>query len=639
MRAAVLLLLFATVVACAPLSNNNRTATISPLPTQTATSLSPSATFPPTATQTHTPTPAATEGLIDWRSIALPTVAITVPVQIELAPGVVLSDSAEINLILAIDELGRVYGSAEVADRDIAPVSAPTAEAAPTPVRVMAVATCDRTQIKRIGQHDVELCIERNGELLPERTLTREEIGLWFAELSISAEFLPHAYAMADCEAKAQWTAFWKDANGNRMVGPFAVNWRFFAAPAAEDVGRALDPFDDRDYWTMVKWLLERNGWSIWDCSKSVLGSANSGAFSAENVMIAHTETPAGVRPNVATPVTAVFSAENTVMPLPHAVGDCLDIGSNLWFFAAWGEAALAEDGTFSAEYLESLAPYRVLRLHDWINTNTNREVEWSDRRTVAGYAGVSQQGAQWEQIIELANLAQRDIWITSPTWASNDYFAQLARLFSAELDPQLNIYLEYSNEVWNTVFEQTAYVEASGGAAFQAARSEALWAAFSAEFESKRLHRVVAIRNGDAGRLAQLLDALNRSPDVVAINAYVGDGYLFDVETAAGHWRRGLDDEVRKMDQVEGLLPEDVQLVAYEGGQHWRGNSAEFAEWTQSADLYREMLETFAPYLDLFMHYTHSGVNSAENEQWGARRGDGLADFKYRALKEFDCS
>ena len=81
--------------------------------------------------------------------------------------------------------------------------------------------------------------------------------------------------------------------------------------------------------------------------------------------------------------------------------------------------------------------------------------------------------------------------------------------------------------------------------------------------------------------------------------------------------------------------LPSTVELVAYEGGQHWSGGSVEFAEWANSAEFYAEMLEAFAPHLDLFLHYTHSGHSG--NGQWGARRSDGSADYKYQALVDWN--
>ena len=68
--------------------------------------------------------------------------------------------------------------------------------------------------------------------------------------------------------------------------------------------------------------------------------------------------------------------------------------------------------------------------------------------------------GACWEHVIEIANRTGTDPWINVPVSASTDYVTQLATLFRENLDPGLHIYVESSNEVWNSApgFEQTLY-------------------------------------------------------------------------------------------------------------------------------------------------------------------------------------
>lgn len=68
--------------------------------------------------------------------------------------------------------------------------------------------------------------------------------------------------------------------------------------------------------------------------------------------------------------------------------------------------------------------------------------------------------GACWEHVIEIANRTRTDPWINVPVSAGTDYVTQLATLFRETLDPGLKIYVESSNEVWNSApgFEQTLY-------------------------------------------------------------------------------------------------------------------------------------------------------------------------------------
>ncbi len=75
--------------------------------------------------------------------------------------------------------------------------------------------------------------------------------------------------------------------------------------------------------------------------------------------------------------------------------------------------------------------------------------------------------GACWEHVIALANHTQTDAWINIPISASADYVEQLAEMLLSDLDPDLSIYVESSNEVWNTApgFEQSQYNQAQATA------------------------------------------------------------------------------------------------------------------------------------------------------------------------------
>ncbi|MBN1128661.1 MAG: hypothetical protein JXA71_06725 [Chitinispirillaceae bacterium] len=75
--------------------------------------------------------------------------------------------------------------------------------------------------------------------------------------------------------------------------------------------------------------------------------------------------------------------------------------------------------------------------------------------------------GAAWEYVIELCNLVKMDPWINIPISADSGYVIEVAKLFKANLDPGRNLYVESSNEVWNTApgFEQSLYNQAEARA------------------------------------------------------------------------------------------------------------------------------------------------------------------------------
>jgi hypothetical protein len=112
----------------------------------------------------------------------------------------------------------------------------------------------------------------------------------------------------------------------------------------------------------------------------------------------------------------------------------------------------------FTKEFLALLAPFSTLRTMDLTLTNNSPIAEWSERATPddATQGMGNGKGVAWEYVIELANQTRKDLWINVPDKASDDYVRQLARLFKEKLDKDRNLYVEYSNEVWNSIFKQT---------------------------------------------------------------------------------------------------------------------------------------------------------------------------------------
>lgn len=115
----------------------------------------------------------------------------------------------------------------------------------------------------------------------------------------------------------------------------------------------------------------------------------------------------------------------------------------------------------FRTAYLNALSPFSTLRFMDFIRTNNSdggypNTLSWNERQQPN--APRYKQGAPWETIIALANYTGKDIWINIPVDADSLYVVNLAMLMHTTLRPDVNIYLEYSNEVWNGGFSQFQY-------------------------------------------------------------------------------------------------------------------------------------------------------------------------------------
>lgn len=62
-----------------------------------------------------------------------------------------------------------------------------------------------------------------------------------------------------------------------------------------------------------------------------------------------------------------------------------------------------------------------------------------------------------------MANVLGKNVWINIPHLADDDYITQLANLFLHTLEPHLHVYVEYSNEVWGTLFPGGQYAQQEG--------------------------------------------------------------------------------------------------------------------------------------------------------------------------------
>lgn len=134
----------------------------------------------------------------------------------------------------------------------------------------------------------------------------------------------------------------------------------------------------------------------------------------------------------------------------------------------------------FTPLFLDKIGSYQLLRFMDWMGTNGSRQRSWATRprpayATYATDSGVDgdftnpriDAGAPVEVLVDLANQTQKDPWFNTPHLADDDYITQFATLVRDRLDPNLKVYVEYSNETWNGMFDQHDYVMQQGDAAF----------------------------------------------------------------------------------------------------------------------------------------------------------------------------
>ena len=125
-------------------------------------------------------------------------------------------------------------------------------------------------------------------------------------------------------------------------------------------------------------------------------------------------------------------------------------------------EYEYAHEQIFNPVFLEKIQPFNTIRFMDWMFTNNSSQGEWSER-PVPESSIFSGEIASLEEMVELANRTDADPWFTIPHMATDEYVTNFAQYVKDNLDPELTVYVEFSNEVWNLDFAQGWWVEEQG--------------------------------------------------------------------------------------------------------------------------------------------------------------------------------
>ena len=318
----------------------------------------------------------------------------------------------------------------------------------------------------------------------------------------------------------------------------------------------------------------------------------------------------------------------------------------------------------FHSDFLDSIAPMKTLRFMDWMRTNFstqgNRDAITStvtlvdedvslepyatlinghvvntsgaeNSRAISAripleYAQYStDKGVPAEIMVELANTANIDPWFNMPHLATDAYVTDFATTVRDNLEPTQRVYVEYSNEIWNTIFSQSFWITDQGKAKWEGVdvidqakqlnwygmRSHEVCKIWDQVFAAEK-DRVICVLNAQASNtgaswiLQQMLDCplWSEGPcsahiDAVAIAPYIGNylanqnplvqGWLNDGGTSGaldtlfteiitggivqtpGALVRSIGDMNNYADLV---ATRNLDLISYEGGQHLHSNS-----------------------------------------------------------------
>lgn len=280
------------------------------------------------------------------------------------------------------------------------------------------------------------------------------------------------------------------------------------------------------------------------------------------------------------------------------------------------GYSSIYATQVFHPDFLKGLEGVDELRFMNWMRTNyewADSEpavdfFDWKNRTKATSFTQSRQWGVSPEYLVGLANRVKADAWINIPYTASDDYVTNYAKFLNDNLDDNLKVYIEYSNEIWNSgTFRHYQYTSRKGlelglstdpvtaSFAYQVYRSTQIFKIFRDQFaDDSRLINVVASQAANSWLGKQLLlnsDNSKYNPngmkiDALAIAPYFGvisdpgsNDDVYDVLLSSQQgiyhytqtWVRANLNKIKEYCNNKGLSDKCVRLVTYEGGQHLR--------------------------------------------------------------------
>jgi PKD repeat protein len=295
------------------------------------------------------------------------------------------------------------------------------------------------------------------------------------------------------------------------------------------------------------------------------------------------------------------------------------------------------------------ISPLRSLRFMDWGATNSSPNAHWNDRAKVSWFTYGTEKGVPYEMMIRLANQLGKDVWICVPHLADSTYVANMAAMFRDSLHDDGLVYLEYSNELWNWIFGQTQYIDQHRPSNLNygqagAERAKQVFRIWHSVFgaEKCRVKRVLGLQAGFNALNEDIIYHLSQEDwDLGSPSFYFGldhsnsgnpvlgpSSTVQDVMQNASNAWNTFRPSVRQ--DYNAVKLTGKQVVGYEGGQHFVGNSFGISYPYQQAmwdaqnsqamyDFYTHMLDTIQRWgCRLALNFSLASVQESVYGSWG---------------------
>jgi hypothetical protein len=262
----------------------------------------------------------------------------------------------------------------------------------------------------------------------------------------------------------------------------------------------------------------------------------------------------------------------------------------------------------FNPQFLAAIQPFSTLRFDGMMlpdigsATTSNGQsgvLTWAERTPPTYYTQTSASGVAVEYLVQLCNILHANMWVNMPVNADSEYVTNFAQYVEQNLDPQLKVYVEYGNELWNSVFgyeynyvQSYANTNSESHAYATADLTAACWNLWSQVFagQTNRMVRVVATQFANPYILGQELNRLiatsspsdpNHGFDVVAgapyfaptTSSYNARTTVAKIESdmianlTSGTWQKQLQSFMATVASFEAQLGQPIPVDMYEGG------------------------------------------------------------------------
>ncbi len=298
------------------------------------------------------------------------------------------------------------------------------------------------------------------------------------------------------------------------------------------------------------------------NAGKFICKYQGNGALNVTGAAVSNVSTSAGV--------TRFSLAATNPNPQPASLSYTVD-PSNYIRNIDCREVGASTSATLAPEFLSAVSIFKSIRFMKWQTaTEGNWPVTWATRNKPGDGDYTKNDGVPVEVMVQTANQAGSDLWVTVPWNADDDYITKFATYVRDNLAANHRVYVEVSNEVWNGGYPVSAQ-------ATKEAQAEGLpsgtnsTSAGNLERYAEKTEQVMSIWStvfgGKSSRLVRVASWLNSPYYTDLLLKYMNLSQSVDALATAPYFGYEATSSM-SLDQIMSALPGEVSTAVNVGIQ-----------------------------------------------------------------------